>query len=94
MTDTKLKKTKTYIKNSKNILFDKISIKPDLSVILCILSLIAVDRNSFLCVLPLVIMQSCADRASMYLCGIVSAVYYISTIFHTSFYGGSIYVSM
>jgi len=86
MTDTRLKKTKTYIKNAKNNIFDKINIKPDLSVILCILSLIAVDRNSFLCVLPLVIMQSCEEKTSMYLCGILSAIYYISTIFHTSFY--------
>ena len=86
MTDTNAKKTKLYIKNTKKTIADKIPVKQKPLVLLCILSLTAVKANSFLCVLPLIVMQMCTDRAALYICGCFAAVYYIPTVMHTAFY--------
>lgn len=86
MSATDIKRKKLYIQKEKRwvVLLTEIKEKP--LILMCILALFAVKNNSFMCVLPIVIMQMCTDKISMYLCGSVSVAYYISTLLHTAFY--------
>ena len=86
MTATRIKRKKLYMHKGNKWIVILSQIKQKMLVLLCILSLYAVKENSFICVLPLVIMQMCTDKISMYLCASVSVAYYISTFLHTAFY--------
>ena len=86
MSATNIKRKKLYIQKEKKWVELIGAIKEKPLILLCILSLFAVKNNSFMCVLPLVIMQMCTDKISMYLCGSISVAYYISTFLHTAFY--------
>ena len=86
MTATRLKRKKLYIKNKKVWISAFAAIKEKPLILLCIMSLSAVESNSFLCVMPLVIMQMCTDRTAMYLCAGASVAYCLSTLLHTAFY--------
>ena len=86
MSATNIKRKKLYIQKEKKWVELIGGIKEKPLILLGILSLFAVKNNSFMCVLPLVIMQMCTDKISMYLCGSISVAYYISTFLHTAFY--------
>ncbi|MBQ7816818.1 MAG: hypothetical protein IJ339_05655 [Oscillospiraceae bacterium] len=79
-------KSKKYVKRAKTDFIGLLKIKDKVLVLICITSLFTADKNSFLSVLPLVVMQMCSDKTAMYLCGGLSVLYYISTFVSTSFY--------
>jgi len=86
MTNTKLKNKKAYAKKYMLVFEGVKNIKEKWLILLCALALSAVKNNSFMAVLPLVLLQLCKDKTALYLCSAAATVYYIFTFTHTAFY--------
>ncbi len=86
MTDIGHKNAEIYI-NPKRAAAERIAhIKEKYLIIFCFSAVAAVWQNSYLAVLPLVIMQLCTDKIAMCVCGAAGVVCFISTFMQTAYY--------